>query len=236
MNHLMPKNIIHQKIASLESYLIKGDPNAPCILLMHGYGANFQDLLSLSTMNLPFSPSWIFPNAPLQADTTFGSSARTWLPWDQRMLENLLDPKKLKCAKEYTKGLKEIEKTLFQFINELDFSPSEIFLGGFSQGSLLATHLALSHEKMFKGLLLFSGGLFSNKKDWDCFSHKKTNLPFFQSHGIQDPVLNYSWAQHLEKALISSGLKGKLLSFKGGHEIPQEILISFRDFLIKHST
>lgn len=229
----MQKNLSKKTIAGFDCFVVEGDPQAPYILLMHGYGANHQDLLPLSAeVNLPFSPNWIFPNAPLIAFPDM-NMCRTWLPWDQQMVEKLLHPELVKeCTKMCTEQLLEIEQSLLVFLKELNVPLSQIFLGGFSQGAVLAAFLTLRLPTSIKGLLVLSGGLFIDQHVLDCLSGTKKELPFFQSHGQQDPILSFCHAQALEKTLLEQGLLGKLLPFQGGHEIPPSIIKSLENFLV----
>jgi len=233
----MLNDITQEQIAGLDSYVIKGDADAPYIILMHGYGANFQDLLSLSqAIKLPFSPTWVFPNAPLEADLGFGPLMRTWFPWDSQMVEKLANPEMVdECVKACTEGLSGAEQQLNKFIQALDTPASNIFIGGFSQGAVLASYLALRYQETFKGLIIFSGALLLDKEAFSCFSEKKRELPFFQSHGTEDPLLGYDYALSLNAALKLSGLTGELLSFPGGHEIPWNVLHAVGEFLKQHT-
>jgi phospholipase/carboxylesterase len=229
----MLENVIKEEIAGLESYVIKGDADAPYIILLHGYGANFQDLLPLfQEIKLPFSPTWVFPNAPLQVDIRYGPLMRTWFPWDPQILEDFSDPKLLSyCIQSCIQGINTAESQLQNFIKALKTPSSNIFIGGFSQGAILTTYLALRFPETFKGLIILSGALLFDKEMLNISTFDKSKLPFFQSHGTLDPLLTIAQAEALKEVLTDLGLTGKFLSFPGGHEIPQAVLHGVESFL-----
>jgi phospholipase/carboxylesterase len=52
-----------------------------------------------------------------------------------------------------------------------------------------------------------------------------------QSHGDQDGILSYAAAGRLRDALIAAGLDVEWHSFRGGHEIPPDVLRAVGRFL-----
>ena len=105
-----------------------------------------------------------------------------------------------------------------------------MILGGFSQGAVVATEMALQAKKNIAGLMILSGTLI-NEKAWSSLCTSKKGLPFFQSHGKSDPLLPYKRAERLESILEKGGLVGSLNGFSGGHEIPPATLEQMRSFL-----
>jgi len=77
---------------------------------------------------------------------------------------------------------------------------------------------------------LFSGTLVNEPSLLQAASKKK-GLRFFQSHGIQDPVLPFELAEKLDSSLNEAGLDGMLYSFRGGHEIPLPVLREWASWL-----
>jgi phospholipase/carboxylesterase len=85
----------------------------------------------------------------------------------------------------------------------------------------LSTHLPLA------GLVLLSGNLLAQ----DRFSKAARGIPFYQSHGTQDPILPLAGAKELEKKLLGLNFQGKLHVFNGGHEIPLSVINEVKNFL-----
>ena len=116
-----------------------------------------------------------------------------------------------------------VREKAFQMIKAMNVPWNRIILSGFSQGGMLATDLALHAPESPLGLALMSTALI-NKNDWKAAAVNRAGLPFFQSHGDQDMVLPYKNASRLETLLIQAGLKGSLMRFPGGHEIPPQVM------------
>ena len=119
---------------------------------------------------------------------------------------------------------------MFEFIKSLSLSSSRLVLMGFSQGAMLATDLALRMPEKIAALVVLSGALL-NKSLWKDKAATKTGLPFFQSHGDSDPLLSPEYAKDLEKLFLEAGFKGQLHTFRGGHEVPQEVIHKLSVFL-----
>ncbi len=117
-------------------------------------------------------------------------------------------------------------------IAELHIPLSRLFIGGFSQGGVLAAELVLRAQENSAGLLIFSGTLI-HEELWESLAPLHRNLHFFQSHGRYDPLLPLAGAVQLEKVLSKAGCKGHLHVFEGGHEIPLSLIQHIKNFLEK---
>ena len=115
-----------------------------------------------------------------------------------------------------------------EFSQQIKNKSEKIVIGGFSQGAMLTSHLAglIAPDAM----LLFSGTLFDKENLMQSLD-SMNSIPFFQSHGKQDMVLEYSQAMDLFELLKLYKLKGEMISFNGGHEIPMEVISKAKEFL-----
>lgn len=210
----------------------KGDPDGPTIILFHGFGADAYDLAPLSQVyrGAKPRPTWLFPHGPLDIPVTEEYSAKAWFPLDLELLKQALQMGHLELvATAFPTELTQLRKKIEALIAELNIPPSKLILGGFSQGAVLATEIALNSFERPLALLIFSGTLI-NKHDWEKKAHIQAGMPFFQSHGKDDPLLPFMQAQELEKLFLKTGLVGKLHGFEGGHEIPQAVLLQLNGF------
>ena len=64
--------------------------------------------------------------------------------------------------------------------------PDRVFLGGFSQGAMLACDTVLRSPRAFAGLLILSGSIIA-QREWEERWPARKGLPVFQSHGTDDP-------------------------------------------------
>jgi phospholipase/carboxylesterase len=103
----------------------------------------------------------------------------------------------------------------------------DVIVGGFSQGAMMATHLA--NQLPLAGLVILSGTLLARELLMETHHHR--TVPFFQSHGDQDQLLSLSQARALNELLQEKGWPGVWAPFRGGHEIPRQVLDSLQHFL-----
>lgn len=167
-------------------------PNAPLLLLLHGYGSNEEDLFSF---------------APQISTDYFIVSARApynMQPYGAAWYAINFDAAGSKFSDN--EQARESMELLLKFIKELGehypINENDINLLGFSQGAILSMGLSLSYPQLFKKVIAMSGylnedlilhkeGLESRFRE----SEKTHNLPqFFISHGTMDQVVPYAWA------------------------------------------
>lgn len=206
----------------------KGKPDGVGIVFLHGYGANGADLFSLAD-DLSWSDreNWYFPDAPIEVPLGPQFSGRAWFPIPLRELQEGVD-----YSNATPPGL---DKAVNHVKNILATLPhSKLVLGGFSQGAMLATQVALTDPSRFLGLAILSGTLVHAdvlKKAAAKAKEANQALPIFQSHGVMDPVLPFEGAVKLNNLLNECGWDGGLLSFRGGHEIPPSVVRELKSYL-----
>ncbi len=215
------------KIGPLECIDIE-DPKQPstrALILLHGFGASCEDLASLANMIRVPNLRMIFPNGPLSVDLGGHMEGRAWFPIALRDLESSLNFEAI-----VPPGIKKSREAVIEMISRLGTDFSQIVIGGFSQGAMLATDIALQVHEQVAGLVILSGTLVS-KEIWTQKLTQHQGLSFFQSHGENDPVLPANAAKNLNQMLISGGAKGQMHLFRGGHEIPLEIITRLETFI-----
>ncbi len=220
------------RFGGLDAHLV-GDPatDGPVVILLHGFGAPGDDLVALArAMRLPPGTRFVFPEAPL--DMGFG---RAWWMIDPEMFMN---PRRSRIN-EVPAGLHEARDKVSAVLGDVDkaMRPTKIVLGGFSQGAMVSLDVALhtapsapGQGGRLAGLVLLSGTLIA-ADEWDPLMPNRAGLPVFMSHGTQDPLLPYAAADELRARLVGAGLEVDWHSFRGGHEIPMQILANLTAFL-----
>ena len=124
----------------------------------------------------------------------------------------------------------ELDSTLGQlelFLLDIMKKHKRLILGGFSQGAMCASHLAMKDSFAVDGLILLSGNLLADAK----FPAAARGVPFYQAHGTRDPILDLDGARALERKLQGLNFQGKLSTFNGGHEIPPSVVKEVGTFL-----
>ncbi len=227
-----------RKLASLKTLEVHPRVEPPAgqvaqhFILFHGYGADAYDLQSLAeVIQTPEPTHYLFPQGPLEVPIGPGWTGRAWWNIDLAGIQAAAargEPRDL--TKESPAGVPELRRKVMEAIEALKVPWNQIILGGFSQGAMLATDIFLHAPETPKALVVLSGALV-NKEDWKTFASKRAGAPFFMCHGQQDPVLAHRGASQLETFLINAGMKGKLITFPGTHEIPMEMISRLNQFL-----
>lgn len=184
--------------------------NAPThgVVLLHGWGANAQDLVSLAPyLNLP-QIKFLFPNAP--HPHPYSADGRMW--YDLETQAHLTQTRI--ALKEWVRSLPDI----------LHLPLHRIVLGGFSQGGAMA--LDVGHDLPLAGLLCLSGYLHPQIQ----FLPTEAK-PILVIHGTQDPVVPIHAARLLQKQLTQAQWATECHELSMAHEISPQALELIRDFL-----
>lgn len=203
-----------------------GDQPRALVVLCHGYGAPGHDLVGIGAEILSTRPELVgrvrfaFPEAPLPLP---GMDGRAWWHIDVARFQRAAMTGEIdKLLDEVPDGLPSARKALMATVDELvrtsGVPMSRVLLGGFSQGAMVTTDLALRLDEAPAALAILSGTLI-NRAEWTKLAGKRRGLHVLQSHGTSDPILPYTAALELKKLLESAGLSVDFTSFAGGHGI-----------------
>ena len=224
-------NLERQRISQLDAHVITSNQVPRTVAIFcHGFGAPGDDLVPVGAQILQQFPQlldesvFVFPEAPLSLFDQGISNGRAWWPLDLDRLSRGLDgrdfeqmrkdlPDHLPAARTMLLGL--IEEVLQRY----QLPISKIVLGGFSQGAMLSTDVALQLEQPPGGLVVWSGALL-NEEEWSARAGRLKGVPVIQSHGTADPIVAPRSADWLQELLTSSGADMNFIGFEGSHTIP----------------
>lgn len=203
-----------------------GADDAPWVILFHGYGADAKDLAPLAEV-IPVANknlNWLFPDGFLEVPIGPSWMGRAWWPVDMMELQRAaMTGVARDLSKDTPAGLNTAFEKAMELLKALKVPWDKIILGGFSQGAMLATELYLHAPETPKGLIIMSGTLLHADKLRPLVP-QRGGQNFFLSHGERDEVLSIQGARRLETLLTQGGMKGRLMSFGGGHEIPMGVI------------
>lgn len=217
----------------------RSDRDAPAIILCHGYGAPGDDLVGLARMiDVGAGVRWFFPEAPLTVDLGFdaiGEQGRAWWPVDMLRLQMELARGGRQWDPSATpEGMPEardaLQACVRSLIEEHGVDPARTIIGGFSQGAMITTDLALHHEPSFAGVAILSGSHICRDRWAAALARVGPQQRVFQSHGRQDPILPFAVAEALHEAFVTAGATATFVPFDGGHEIRPRVLDGFGGF------
>jgi len=196
------------------------------LVLFHGYGADAYDLSPLSDEIGIAELGWIFPQGPLKVPIGPGWMGRAWFSLDiDAIARGTVDH-----SAESVARLDSIRQQLLTMISALKVPSENLILGGFSQGAMVALDLALHMDTAPKALVILSGTLF-DEEFLRAEGARLSGIRYFQSHGVNDPILPYSGAEKLHSVLEELKWDGYLLEFGGAHEIPFNVIKELKSFL-----
>ncbi len=221
-----------RQLGKLHCQEINQDDDAPWIIFFHGYGADANDLFSLGEMiSTKKTYNWLFPNGNLEVPIGPAWMGRAWWNIDMMEIQRAAERGETRdFSKDSPKGMDKAYDLAMEMIRQLKVPWNKIILGGFSQGAMLATELYLRAPETPAGLVMMSGTLVNQEK-WKPLIPARAGQRFFQSHGQMDQVLGFKQAQQLETLLTQNGMKGTLLGFRGGHEIPGQVLQKIGEYI-----
>ena len=224
-----------QNIAGIDCIVKAAEQPTNCVVLFHGYGADANDLAPLeSFLDQSENTTWVFPQGPMEVIVGPGMTGRAWFDIDIQALESAMMKGEYRdLTKARPQGLDSISDQAIEFLGNLQSLYDKVIVGGFSQGSMLATEMTLRADKKPEALVVLSGALL-NEEQWKKWTGDLNGIPLFQSHGESDALLDPRQAVRLFQLLKEAGMQGKMYQFKGGHEIPPPILVQLRSFLAKH--
>ena len=126
-----------------------GENPSKLFIMLHGYGADKDDLIGLAPQFAEHFPDayFISPNAPHSCEMSpFGYQ---WFG-----LRNFSE-------KELIEGVEDVAPILNNFIDrqlaKFNLEEKDLVLLGFSQGAMIALYVALRREKPVAGVISFSG-------------------------------------------------------------------------------
>lgn len=206
-----------------------------CTVFCHGFGAPGNDLVALGPDLAALCPElaesvlFVFPQAPLDLTKAGMPGGRAWWMLDIERFQRLMgSPERaVRFRHEIPAGMPEAGILMSDFLTDVGCKTgipvNRTLLGGFSQGSMVATDLALSLSEPPAGLCIFSGTLLSEDR-WRELARNRGSLPVLQSHGYFDPILPFSGAEALREMLTEAGLPVEFIPFDGPHTITYEAL------------
>jgi phospholipase/carboxylesterase len=212
----------------------QGGGSGPVVVLLHGFGAPGDDLVSLwRVLRAPRGTRFVLPEAPLQLPAEYGNGrAWWWIDMEARMRRRQqgIAPD----VGEVPEGLREarasVETLLAEVSRALGPPVNQVVLGGFSQGAMLSLDVALHSDRPLAGLVFMSGTHIA-AEEWAARYDERRGLPVFMSHGEQDELLSFGVAQRLRQTLASHGFLVDWLPFPGGHAIPWDVIEGAGAFL-----
>lgn len=176
-------------------------PDSPdrLVIFLHGYGANGADLVGLADPLMPHLPGTAFvsPDAPERCPGVPGGFQWFPIPWIDGSSEE-----------ESREGMGRAVDDLNAFLDETmareGVTADRVTLFGFSQGTMMALHVAPRRDEAVAGIVAFSGRLLAPETlAEDAISRP----PVLLVHGDRDPVVPVQSLPEAAEALEGAGFE-----------------------------
>ena len=193
------------------------------VILLHGYGADGNDLIGLAPVLAPLMPDVVFyaPNAPQPCEgNPFGYQ---WFPVSR------LDPALALAGAR--SAAPDVDAFLDEKMAEHGLDESKTCLVGFSQGTMMALQVGLRRAKPLAGIVGFSGMLAGPEV---LKEEIKSRPPVFLAHGDSDEMLPHVLSERAAEALRQNGVEVGVHIAEGvGHGINDTALSHAARFLLE---
>jgi phospholipase/carboxylesterase len=205
--HPIRSTLVHKTIQPRKQSATGG---APALFMLHGRGANEDDLLGLSEY---------------LDDRLFIISARA--PYAFQYGSGFTWYDVLEVGKPDPKMFSESYRKLLQFLDDAKkgypIDPTRMFFFGFSMGTMMSFAVALTCPELVRGVVANSGLIPEGtelKFKWNEIEGK----PFFVAHGKYDPIIPVEFAHRAKELLQKAGANLFYREYEMGHQIDEESL------------
>jgi phospholipase/carboxylesterase len=200
------------RLSGASRRLATGGKPGRLVILLHGLGADGNDLIGLAPYWARLLPTaeFLSPNAPFPCD--MAPYGYQWFSSQDRSPEAVLG------------GVRAAAPILDGFIDEAleerDLTAGDVALVGFSQGTMMSLFVGLRRPEPLAGIVGFSGRLIAPELlAGELRSRPRTLLV----HGTDDPLVPYSSLAAAEAALNAAGVPVETVTCSGiGHSIDEE--------------
>ncbi len=188
----------------------------PLVILMHGRGADANDLSDLAPV-IDGGYRFVFPNAAKPFQPMPGYSAG-WSWFDG------FPPEGDSVVESRTKLLTLIDELAGRYPTP----EGKIVIAGFSQGGMMAIDIGYRTKKNVAGIIVMSAGIYEADMPDLKARHE---LPILIIHGTQDEMIPVKAARRTRFVLEDHGVNPEYHEFSMGHHVTPESLAVVGAFL-----
>jgi phospholipase/carboxylesterase len=184
------------------------------LILLHGRGANAEDILGLTNhLNLQN-----FAFVALEATN------HTWYPYSFMAPVSENEP--------WLSSALSLVGDLVSKINEDGFENDQLYFLGFSQGACLTLEFVTRNAKRYGGVIAFTGGLIGDKINQDNYSGDFSGTPVFIGSSDPDPHVPVQRVNESAEILERMGaLVTKKIYPNMGHTVSEDEIMMARAML-----
>lgn len=211
---LLSAGLFSQKINTTLTYSVnlptKKTAKIPVLILLHGYGSNEADLFELAKTMDPR-----FITFSLRAPNDSKEQGYCWYELDRYPNGDFkYDYKQAEASRE------KILSFISNACKAYQLDSTQVFLLGFSQGTIMSYDIALHSPQKIKGVVALSGRLMEESKLQKTNPASLAKIKFFIGHGTSDNLIKLVEAEKANAFLKEKGVDK--ITYKT-YEIPHSI-------------
>lgn len=197
-----------------------GAGKAPCLLLLHGVGANEAGFIGLAQRMDPRLVV-ILPRGPL----VLGPESFAWFQVSFTPSGPAINAAQAEQSRT----------TLRDFIGQLpaehNVDPGRIWIAGFSQGGIMSASVALTEPASVSGFGILSGRILPEVLPKVPRVPQLGTLQAYVSHGVGDQTLGLHFAHHAREVLNGLGVPLEYHEYDAGHALERAMVVDFQRWL-----
>ena len=172
----------------------------PMLVLLHGFGANEQDLLPMAARL-----DRRLAVASLRGPYQIRPGSYSWVNGT--------------TADELDNARRMVIESIDQVADSTGADRGRVYLAGFSQGAMLTLAIALTEPEKIAGAAVLSGRLVAAVRDNHAAPERLRGFPMLVTHGTDDQQIPVRSAYDIRQALKPMGVAVDYHEFESGHYI-----------------
>ncbi len=191
------------------------------VVLLHGLGADGNDLISLAPYWARLLPhtAFVSPHAPFPCD--MAPYGRQWF--------SLLDRTPARVVAGVAAAAPILDGFIDAELQRFELPPERLALVGFSQGTMMSLYVAPRRQMALAGVVGYSGALVDAA---NFGAAAKSRPPALLVHGTDDPIVPFERMAEAAAALDAAGIAVETLACPGlPHSIDEAGLQAGAEFL-----
>ena len=208
---------LYHQVAGPKSGL---EAKPPLLLLLHGYGANEDDLFSLA----PYLDGR-FMIVSARAPIVLQPTSYAWFNLGFTPQGIVVDPEEVESSR------RTIHKFIGEIVEAYGCDPKAVYLMGFSQGAMLSLAVALTYPGSASGVVAMSGRVLPQAIDEITDKDILTGLPIFVAHGSRDMLIPIDLGRAARAKLSELPVELTYREYDMGHEVSYDSLKDIAEWL-----
>ncbi|MDQ3012423.1 MAG: alpha/beta fold hydrolase [Acidobacteriota bacterium] len=192
----------------------------PLLLLLHGYGANEDDLFSLA----PYLDER-FLVVSARAPISLRGMGHAWFNLGFTPQGIAVDSEEIEAARQI------VRKFIGEIVEAYQCDPNAVYLAGFSQGAMMALAVGLTFPGVAAAVVAMSGRVLPQTLQQITDKDMLIGLPVFVAHGTRDGVVPISHGRETKTKLAELPVDLTYHEYEMAHELSQKSLEDVTEWL-----